>query len=505
LNKINTSNWQIDHYLHKKYDSTSYREETVNCIFEDSRGILWIGGNNGLNRYMPGLNSFEHYTTANGLPSNVIMGILEDGKGYLWVSSNKGLFRFHPDKESVKLFEVPDGLQSEEYNKACCKLEDGRMIFGGVNGFNLFHPGQLAYNDVAPGPQVTSFQVFDKLVSTDFTNKDTIRLSYKQNFFSIHFSALDYTAPGKNLYAYQLKGIDKNWRYTRDHSTNYTNIDPGKYIFQVKASNNDGVWSEKPESLMLIVKPPFWKTTWFLLLSIFTVTGILLLLLADHIRKIKVRNRAILLEQQLLRSQMNPHFIFNSLTAIQGFFYSKDPSGAARYLSKFSRLMRLILENSRVEYAAMDKEIKTIENYLELQKLRFDEKFDYRVVVDDAIDAEMIAIPPMLAQPFVENAIEHGILAKQEKGFIEVRYLLQEESVLIEVEDDGVGIEYSLENKLEDQKKHQSLATKISRERLQNLYRYKKKNIQFRVLDKKKLGKKSGTLVSFMVPYRIVQ
>ncbi|MFL5754248.1 MAG: tetratricopeptide repeat protein [Bacteroidia bacterium] len=220
--------------------------------------------------------------------------------------------------------------------------------------------------------------------------------------------------------------------------------------------------------------------------------------------RLRTSQKTMQLEQRLLRSQMNPHFIFNSLIAIESFIYKNEPKEAGKYLSGFARLMRLILENSREEYVTLEKEIKTLEYYLELQKLRFEDKFTYSIVSEESIDVENIAVPPMLAQPFIENAIEHGIKSGKVKGEISIHFRKVEGQILFEVKDNGIGIEKArlLEK---EEKKHQSLATVITRERLSILNRRKADKIRLFIEDiKDSLNNVMGTRVSFSIPFREV-
>jgi len=221
--------------------------------------------------------------------------------------------------------------------------------------------------------------------------------------------------------------------------------------------------------------------------------------------RLRAKQKAVELEQKLLRSQMNPHFIFNSLNAIQSFIYKSDMKESAKYISSFAKLMRLILENSREEYITLEKEIQTLEHYLELQQLRFDNKFDFKLIVDSEIDQEEIAIPPMLAQPFIENALEHGIQHKDNKGHINVSFKKEDSMISFVVEDDGIGRERSEELKESKNGNHRSFATIITEERLTNLNKKSKRKIKFEITD---LGlndlKNTGTKVSFSIPFRTI-
>lgn len=218
----------------------------------------------------------------------------------------------------------------------------------------------------------------------------------------------------------------------------------------------------------------------------------------------KLKRTILRYEQQLLLSQMNPHFVFNSLTAIQSFIFRNEPHTASKYLASFAKLTRLILENSRAELCSIEREITTLKLYLDLQKLRFDNRFDYSIEVDEKIDPSSMLIPPMLAQPLIENAIEHGLSGIDWPGEVIIRYILSDSKhITIEVEDNGIGIEKSKEKQLITGKKHKSLATEITGERIKNLNKLGNSGIKLNVLDKTlSLKNGRGTIAQIVIPIK---
>jgi hypothetical protein len=230
------------------------------------------------------------------------------------------------------------------------------------------------------------------------------------------------------------------------------------------------------------------------------IIGMFLLLYFQR-KRWKAEQRSITLEQQLLRSQMNPHFIFNSLASIQNFVVNHRANEASIYLSRFSQLVRNILDNSTEEYVPLQKEIETIRHYLELQKVRYAGQFTYNLTVDDRIDEEAMMIPPMLAQPFIENAIEHGIKYKETTGHLWIRFILEENLIRFEVEDDGVGREKAYEIESKHNQIHRSLSTSITHDRLVKLNKKSKTKIRMEITDlKNDLGEACGTKVTFGIP-----
>jgi len=237
--------------------------------------------------------------------------------------------------------------------------------------------------------------------------------------------------------------------------------------------------------------------------SLVALVVLVALLAIGFIRQTGFREqqKSLLLQQKLFRLQMNPHFIFNSLASIQGFISEKDPRTANRYLSRFAKLIRNILDSSVEEFIPLEEEISTIENYLELQKVRYEGKFDYVIEVDESIDKEMMTIPPMLAQPFIENAVEHGIMHKESIGNIRIKIKQNQNMILLEIEDDGVGREKAGEILADRDPGHQSMATAITRERIEVLNKKLKKKITFEILDMKDdRDIPIGTKVKFKIP-----
>lgn len=237
---------------------------------------------------------------------------------------------------------------------------------------------------------------------------------------------------------------------------------------------------------------------------IIVVFVILLLMGIIFIRqnKMKTEHKNVLLEQKLLRLQMNPHFIFNVLSSIHSLMNPKDVNKASDYLGNFSRLLRTSLESSREDYILLDEEINSMKNYLDLQQLRYEKKFNYNIDVDRDIDLESAIIPPMLIQPFIENAIEHGFLHKKEPGNIYIRFKLENKKISCEIEDDGVGREKAWEVEYSKKGRHKSLATEIIRDRIKILNKKLKQKISLAIIDKQtETFQSTGTIVRLNLPY----
>lgn len=467
---------QFNHYAHRDGDPTTLSHNHVWYIHQTKDGKLWLGtSGGGLNAFDPKTGKFRHFLEKDGLPSNIICGILEDDHGNLWISTNRGLSKFTPSTGQFRNFGIGEGLFISEFHfKTCFKEDNGTMYFGGVGGYVAFHPDSIAINTTPPLLAITSFKVFDKELHLDtaITYKKEVVLEHNDNFFSIEFAAMDFANPVRNQYRYKLLNYDEQWRSTTGERpyASYTTVPPGTYTFLLQAANSDGVWNKTGIRLSIVVLPAWWQTLWFR-----TALGAFLLLMLVALgywryKHVQHRNQMArrLVESQLqaLRSQMNPHFIFNSLNSILHFITTNDADTAHSFLSKFSKLIRATLEHSRNEFILLAEEVQILSIYLELEAMRFDHQFAYELVVDPSIDVYAQQIPPLLIQPYVENAIKHGLIHTVENGKISVIIRREEQHILCSVIDNGIGRQRAQEIKQQSAHRYVSRGISITKDRL---------------------------------------
>jgi ligand-binding sensor domain-containing protein/two-component sensor histidine kinase len=286
--RLNMQDKTWKQYRRVQGDTNSLQSNAVLCIAPHAKrdDYLWVGTNGGgLHLMDTKTGKFTAYTTADGLPNDVAYGVLNDEEGNVWVSTNKGLSRFNPEKMTFKNFEEKDGLQSNEFNRgAYCKTEDGWLFFGGVNGFNYFHPEEMSDNKFIPQTIITDLKIRNKSVS--FSDEKSplkkpvylsneITLPYSDNMISFEFASMDFTAPAKNMFQYKMEGFDESWIHSgNNHSATFTNLDPGTYTFMVKSSNHDGVWNEASVSFVVTILPPWYMTWWFRVFVVAAVAGL---------------------------------------------------------------------------------------------------------------------------------------------------------------------------------------------------------------------------------------
>jgi len=312
LNLLNKKNNTFKKYKNNNNDTSSLSNNGINCIYEDSHNRLWVGTKGGLNLFNREKQTFRRFTISDGLPNNIICWILEDRKGNLWISTNKGISRVTIRENhnnlivAFKNFDQFDGLQNRQFNLwSGLKTKRGELIFGGINGVSFFHPDSIQDNVTVPPIVITEFSIFNKPVPigkqdsplmTHISETKKITLSYKQSVISFEYAALNYINSEKNKYAYKMEGFEKDWNYVgNQRKATYTNLDPGKYVFRVIGSNNDGIWNEKGVSLQIIILPPWWKTLWFRLTII---SAIIIIFISSFLSRIRqLNNQKILLEK----------------------------------------------------------------------------------------------------------------------------------------------------------------------------------------------------------------
>jgi streptogramin lyase len=468
----------FQHFSNNVNDRSSLPSNYVCSITQDHKGVIWIGTESGLCRFNETTTNFTTFTEKNGLPSVHVAQLLVDDNDRIWMSTNKGISMLDATRTKFTNYDPGDGLQGWEFNdQSAFRTHDGYFCYSGKNGFNIFHPDSLKKNRFIPPLILKRIKIFDLPLSTDSSYLDlkSLRLSYKQNFFSFEFAALNYDHPEKNRYAYQLIGFDKKMiGLGMNRLISYTNVPPGNYRLKVIASNNDGIWNETGYELALVINPPFWATWWFRTIAVILLAGLVFIFFKLRENQIKKQqehqtliNRQIAeIKMTALRAQMNPHFIFNSLNSIQHYIAIREKEEALNYLSKFSKLIRKILENSRENTVSLRDEMQLLELYIQLEQLRFNNKFDYHIKVDEKIDLENTEIPPLLIQPYVENAILHGLINKIGKGDLWFSLDRNNGLLICKIEDNGIGRARSQEIEQRKVSKHKSLGIKVTNDRI---------------------------------------
>jgi ligand-binding sensor domain-containing protein len=453
-------------------------------------------------------NSITHITAKDGLASNITRSlVIDSATGNVWVGTNNGISLLIPqggDRYRIESFSSKNDLLFKEVNQLV-KTED--LIWAATNQGVMAFPADHHFSNTVTPP------VYIRSVSIDNETRElagAYNLKYYEDIVNIRYIGISYKNAGKIRYKYKLDGLDSNWSYTTNTFVQYTTLPPGKYTFKVHAINNDGIESRDAAFIQFAIESPFWEQWWFLALAwLLAGSGIalffntrLIILRKREAERTKLNKRVAQMEMKALRAQMNPHFIFNSINSIQHFILKNDSDEAHKYLSKFSRLIRNVLENSKYENISIEQEIQTLLLYIQLEELRFTPKLNYEISIDSRINPILYVIPPMIIQPYVENAIWHGLMHKKEPGKLTIELQLDQERNVIHciIDDDGIGRAKSAAFK-EGNQYHLSVGLSITRERLELINHFSQRNLNVQIIDKyDEHNQPSGTRVEIFLP-----
>ncbi|UFH53665.1 sensor histidine kinase [Spirosoma sp. KNUC1025] len=492
-------------------DPQSLPDDGVTDFAEDRFGRMWVSTDNGLALLNEKTGKFKVFTRRHGLPQNDISALHMVGDT-LWLSTSQGLACMDVLRLRITAFDETDGMSSSEFESASVARDStGRLYFGAMRGLIYASPHQIQRNRYVPPVYLTSFRVnSQELLGNPLAAPAGLTLQHTQNQFTFEMAALNYDNPTENQFAYQLEAFDEKWNQNGNRSfASYTNVPPGDYVLHVIASNNDGVWNRTGYRLPITILAPFWQTWWFRITALFILLGLTAYVArwrekqrADQQReKSELRERIAASEMKALRSQMNPHFLYNSLNAIRLFVLKNDSDNADKYLVKFARLMRLILDNSRQEWVTLTSELEQLSLYLELEQLRFDNLFDFSITTDPDLSLEQTTIPPMIIQPYIENAILHGLAHKQGKGCIQVSIERKADHLSCTVDDNGVGRERAQALKKQSST-HRSVGLRVTEDRLQLIGQRSGQAASVVIIDKYDEDQQStGTRVIIQLPF----
>lgn len=402
--------------------------------------------------------------TDSGLVSNNIGRLYLSGEGDLYACSGSGMSILTLKSGAINIVNITEkqGLPSNQVNDV---IKFNGIIWIATN-MGLVKLKNIPKSVPMPPPLIEKIRINNRLISLN--NK--AEFGHNENNIRIQFYSLNYCFDGKIKYRFKLIGADSSFTNSTVREVNFANLAAGEYVFQVQSQNEAGEWSEKTE-WPFIINPAWWQTAWFWLIVGWIFAAILGIWYRERLKKkqhefeiaIQIKD----LESAAMRAQMNPHFIFNSLSSIQHFIAESDKDAAISYLAKFARLVRLALHGSIDGQHSLREEVEMLENYLSLEQLRFRGKFDFSIFVSNDIDADEIALPPMLVQPFVENALLHGMKNKVDGGKIEISFELNGEVLLATIRDNGPGIQSG--NLKFERDGHKSVGMTLTKHRLEIL------------------------------------
>ncbi len=492
--------------------------EPVNTVLDlckDDQGNLYAATLNGVLMFNSQKHSYKFISEKDGLSSELVyaIGITKDNH-YLWAGTNQGINqidikKLHYDIIDIVSYSKADGFSGVESNThGIYEDADSSIWFGTVNGLIKYSPKEFFTNDNLSKTNITNI----KLSFNDTLLANNSVLPYSLNNISFDFNGICLTNPEKVLYTYKMEGFDKTWSpSTEINFAKYDNLTPGKYTFNVKSCNNEGIWNLEATQFSFEINPPFYKTWWFTLGSLIVVSSAIILIFRFRLNQLNKKQKEKFeqdveiskAELKALRAQMNPHFVFNSLNSIQHYILNSKSEEAAKYLNKFAKLIRLILNNSDKPTVTINEDLEALILYLELEKMRFDNKFEYTIKIEKEVDGDYDEIPPMLVQPYIENAILHGINPKEGNGHITIEISLINQFIKISIIDDGIGRDRAKAlQSLQPPRAHKSLGMKITKDRLKILNTIHQSSLSVNITDLYSQEKKAiGTRVDLFIPY----
>jgi hypothetical protein len=468
-----------------------------------------------LNNQLIAIDKIDH---GKGLASNMVYAVYAAEDNLLLAGSNQGLSvinlnqYFINKSVIVKNYGKEEGFDGVECNTNCfLKDKNNSYFIGTINGLYKYSPGKEIPNVYESKLKITNIKLFYK----DTALSEGAKLKYNENNLIFYFRGVSLTNPDRVNYTYKLEGLDKDWTpITTDNFATYPNLPSGEYKFMVKATNNEGKWNKEAVSFKFTIRSPFWQTGWFYLLSSSAICGVLYVYINRKLAQVRRTEKENFNKQlditkhelKALRAQMNPHFIFNSLNSIQHFIIKNRDEQAIKYLTKFARLIRMILDNSESATVTIKEEVEALKIYIELEIMRFENKFSCQIEIDPNIDIDLEEIPSMLIQPYVENSILHGLTAREGKEgqlklFIKKQMIDDTELIICSVEDNGIGRKKSIDSKSLSGKMHRSLGMKVTADRLNLLNDINKSNMSVNITDLyHENGEAAGTKVEIYIP-----
>ncbi|MBN1339386.1 MAG: histidine kinase [Bacteroidales bacterium] len=477
----------------KDFPEAPVTTEVIRSITGTPDGRIWLGTeNSGIIVIDPDSRPgfVAAYSEKQGLGGVVAKNMACDQDGNVWVITDKGLNRIIPSQEKIEFFDEKYGLSRLSRSTVSVK---GEMFIASKGGIYRFHPDSIMVFRNEIKPFIKTFRIFDRIIDPKRIPGEgrTVKLRPGENFFSIEYGAINFFNPEETVFEYMLEGLDNHWISAGNRKyVSYTNLPGGNYTFLLRASN--GPDGHSGIGLKLHIGIPFYKTTFFYLIVFISFMLVLWLIHRYRMKQVRKQeelkstyNRKISeLELKALRSQMNPHFLFNSLNSIRCYVLKEEFDNATGYITKFSKLLRLILQNSRQNLITLAEEMETLRIYIEFEQMRYDNSFEYRERIEEGVEMDRIMIQPMTIQPFVENAIWHGLMPKDNDRLLSLSIIREDGILKIVIEDNGVGRKkQERSNNLANATENKSYGLKITSERFTMLESVRGKRSDYDITD----------------------
>jgi len=508
LARWNTKKQMFDTLI-SVYSGPNKYEDDILTLVADNNGSLWLhNAFNGLLEYRIKEKRFVSYTMKDGLPSDVFSAFSPVINDHIWMAGHNQLTGFNIHTKKTVVYDHQDGLPND--------MPTGRYLYydSPERMLYLFNGDILS---TIPLPQIQVIDNENELMLEEITinNKehlffqvDNIKLKPGQNNLSLHFGIINFESGNSYQFAYKLKESD-NWTdLGTQRNINLTGLSPGNYNVWLKGTGKSGV--QKIKKFSFVIAPPFWRTVWFLSGCCLVFAGLVYMFYRYRLGQVKQKanldKQLSQTEMKALHAQMNPHFIFNSLNSIREMILNNENKEASHYLSKFAQLIRVTLDQSGQTFISLRNTLDYLQRYIEMEKIR-NSRFTYAVHVDEQLDIDETVMPPMLIQPFIENAIWHGVSGNTGEINIKVDFKKQQGSLVCMIDDNGVGIDESLKNRQNNSRGHDHDPVGIANIKNRISLLNEKHNLQssITITDKKNIPgtPETGTLVILYLPLQI--
>jgi ligand-binding sensor domain-containing protein len=504
----------------------------THIAFSEADQSYWVTVKKQLIHFDRNFREIHRYKQKDGLPEIDIFNLVADNNGNVWFNTYKSILQLNVRTGIITALSEKDGFGKQDFNETympAVKDIYGNVYFPGGpiygEGFDFINPYKFRETYPPSAIYLQSLQIDQEpfKLPTGVNDLQKLQLKHFQNNIAIETGIIDYYSKGKSQIRYKLEGLNKDWQYAPAYYTiRYDALSANNYKLIMQAGNVAGEFNGPEKILLINIIPAWWNTWWFRTLVAICVIAITYVLIRWRVRQkfqlqlersekekqlaenakqlAELQQQKTEVEMQALRAQMNPHFIFNCLNAINRFILTNETEAAANYLTKFSRLVRMVLSNSEEAFIPLEDELTSLHLYIDLEKLRFKKPFEYTIKISDTVDPANIAIPPLLLQPFVENAIWHGLVNKADEGHLSINIQQENSTLLCTIADDGVGREKAaaLKNKSAN---HKSMGMRITESRIAMLQKMNGENRSVEIRDVFDAeGNAAGTEVVLKIP-----
>ena len=455
-------------------------------IWNQSDLSFWIIAETRLLHYDKDFRVIKTYTEEEGLPGIRIYNLIVDKKNNIWFNTDRSIHELNTKTGTVIKLSEKDGFLPHNFSSSVfAKDKEGKIYFASEEGgFYIIEPDKLVSANSSVYLESLEINQQPVVLPTGINNLRELFLRYFENKITIKTGIIDYYSRGKSNIRYKLE-VNKQpsaWQYAPDYYTiRYEELPPGNYTLVIQAANPSNEFVGPEKRLLIHISPAFWNTWWFRIACLLFIAGSIYIFTGLRLQQkfrrqlersekekqlADLRQKTIELEMQALRAQMNPHFIFNSLNSINRFILQNNRTEASEFLTKFSKLVRMILQNSQASLITLESELECLNLYLAMEALRFNYHFVYKMSVAEDIDAEVLKVPPLILQPYVENAIWHGLMHKEEKGQLDIEVTEENNYLYFRIADNGIGRKQASALASKSATKHKSMGLKITADRI---------------------------------------